>query len=224
MTTIGDCTSRLRNLIKAVKEDAFLTDRFLYSMVLKYGKMLIRRQDNENKIKGMDSVFERATCVELIEIGKVGACCAGIQTDCTIRRTKDPLPAIMEGSYGPIIRGVSTVDDSTFFQPTYSQIFVSIANSNNYRYNKSKYYWYRDHHLYFPNVEYDAVNIEAIWEADISSMKCEEENKCRLRQDNPLPFPDYLVAEAEQSVLKELGVMLQIPSDLQDDKQSIIRS
>ncbi len=63
MTTIGETISRVRNVVKGVKEDAFLTDRFLYSMILKYAKMLIRRQDNENKIMRFQSLFERLPCV-----------------------------------------------------------------------------------------------------------------------------------------------------------------
>ena len=55
MTTIQDTVSRIRNTVKGVKEDAFLTDRFLYSLVLKYAKLLIRRQDNENKIMRFQS-------------------------------------------------------------------------------------------------------------------------------------------------------------------------
>ena len=31
MTTIGEVISRVRNTLKAVKEDAFLTDRTIYS-------------------------------------------------------------------------------------------------------------------------------------------------------------------------------------------------
>ena len=53
MTTVGEATSRVRNILKAVKEDPFLTDRFLYSLIMKYAKTLIRRQENEGKIKIM---------------------------------------------------------------------------------------------------------------------------------------------------------------------------
>ena len=99
-TTIGDSISRVRNLVKGVKEDAFLTDRFIYSLILKYAKLLIKRQDNENKIMRFQSLFEVLPCVELIEIDKVEACCSGIKTNCTIRRTKNKIPEVLEGSYG----------------------------------------------------------------------------------------------------------------------------
>ena len=50
MTTIGDVVSRLRGQIKAESEDAFVTDRYLYSLILKYAQVLMRRQDNANKL------------------------------------------------------------------------------------------------------------------------------------------------------------------------------
>ena len=69
-TTIGDSISRVRNVLKAVKEDPFLTDRFIYSIILKYGKTLLKRQDDLKQIMKYQSLFEVLPCVELIEIDK----------------------------------------------------------------------------------------------------------------------------------------------------------
>ena len=223
MTTIGEVTSRLRNIIKGVREDAFLTDRFLYSMVLKNAKALIRRQDNESKIMNIRSLFETVPCVDLEETSTIEACCAGV-TDCTIMRTKEELPAIVDGSKGPLIRGVSTIDNSEYFLETSPQIFVSIASTPNYKYNKTKYYWYLNRRLYFPNVPYDAVNVEAMWEDSVSYLQCDDSEKCLLRQDEASSIPDYLYAEIDMMVLKELGIMIQLPPQPADDKQSNLRT
>jgi hypothetical protein len=118
MTTINDAVSRVRNVIKSVKEDVFMTDRFIYSVILKYAKMLIRRQDNEMKIFRVQSLFKTLPCVELIEVDKVEACCTGIKSGCTIMRTKDRLPAVLDGAYGPIIRTVASVDGSVLTYTT----------------------------------------------------------------------------------------------------------
>ena len=37
MTSIGEAISRVRNTLKAVKEDPFLTDRVIYSSLIKSG-------------------------------------------------------------------------------------------------------------------------------------------------------------------------------------------
>ena len=47
MTTIGEAISRVRNTLKAVKEDAFLTDRTIYYSMIKYGQTLLKREDNQ---------------------------------------------------------------------------------------------------------------------------------------------------------------------------------
>ena len=50
MTTIGDAVSRVRNTLKAVKEDPFLTDRAIYSALTKYGQTLLKREDNQFRL------------------------------------------------------------------------------------------------------------------------------------------------------------------------------
>ena len=57
MTTRAESISRIRNLIKGVKQDVFITDRFLFSIIMKYAKTFIRRQDNENKIMMIENNF-----------------------------------------------------------------------------------------------------------------------------------------------------------------------
>jgi len=225
MITIAETISRVRKGVKAVKEDAFLTDRYLYSVILKYGKLLVKRQDNESKIMRYLSLFEVLPCVDLIEVDKVEACCAGIKSKCIIMRTKDELPNLMEGSFGPLIRDVTSIDGSTTIYQTFPGIYTNIANSTNYKYNRTKYYWYIDGHMYFPNMQWDAVKIEAIWEDDIAYLKCNEseEERCLIRQDHPTHIPDYLFAEIEQFVFRDLGLMIQVPSDNKDDSQHPIR-
>lgn len=223
MTTIADTVSRVRNLVKAVKEDAFLTDRFIYSLVLKYAKLYIRRQDNENKIMRFQSLFEPIPCVELIEVDKIEACCSGIQSKCTIMRTKDRLPTVLEGAYGPLFRSISSIDGSVPVFKTYPAIYTAMANSSNFKYNKNKYCWYMDGYLYFPNLIWEAARVEGLWEDSIAYLKCDGD-ECRPRQEDATHVPEYLFAEIEQGVLKELGMEISVPTELSDDKQSPLRS
>lgn len=225
MVTIADTVSRVRNILKAVKEDAFLTDRMIYSVVLKYGKLFVQKQDNDNRIMRFQTLFEVLPCVELIEVDKVEACCGGIKSKCIIKRTKDKLPTPMEGAYGPLFRDITSIDGSQMTYKTYPGTYLALANSTNFKYNKTLYYWFMDGHLYFPNVEWDAVRIEAIWDDDIMYLKCNDpKDECQLRQEMPTNIPDYLFAEIEQQVLKEFSMMLQITQETKDDSQNIIRS
>ena len=225
METIGTIVSRIRNTIKAVKEDAFITDRYLYSLVLKYGKTLIRRQDNENKIKSIRSLFKVLPCYDLIEVDKVEACCIGIKSNCKIMRTRLKLPKIIDGSYGPLIKGVSTIDNSIYLYPTTPKAFISIANSPNYKYNKNKYYWYSESHIYLPNAMYEGVNVEAMWEDNIAYLQCNDKDTegCITMQESECAIPDYLYSEIENMILQEMGYIMKVPNDVVDDKQSNIR-
>ena len=56
MTTIGEAVSRVRNVLKGVREDAFLTDRTIYYSILKYAKALIKREDNQFRLMKMSSI------------------------------------------------------------------------------------------------------------------------------------------------------------------------
>jgi hypothetical protein len=223
MTTIGETVSRVRNVVKGVKEDAFLTDRFLYSLIIKYANLVMRRQDNESKIMRIQSLFETLPCVELIEVSKIEACCSGIKTDCKIMRTKDPIPEPMEGSDGPLLRSVTSVDGSVILNNTNPTTYTIMANQPTFKYNKAQYYWYLDGHLYFPNIEWEAVKVDGIFSESTTAYHCDT-NICTPRQDDRLPIPEFLFAEVEQSVLKELSFMIQTPTETQDDKQSPLRS
>mgnify|MGYP005999910829 FL=1 len=49
-TTVGEAISRVRNTLKAVKEDPFLTDRTIYYSIIKYGQSLMKREDNQLRL------------------------------------------------------------------------------------------------------------------------------------------------------------------------------
>lgn len=222
METIGSTISRVRNVVKAVKEDAFLTDRFIYALVLKYAKLYIKRLDDQNKIMRFQSLFEKLPCVNLIEIDKVEACCGNIKSNCIIKRTEEKLPPVFEGTYGPLFRSITSVDGSIICNKTYPATFTDIANSTNYKYNKQKYYWYLDGYLYFPNIEWDAVMVEGLFEESVQMYLCCGD-KCILRQDEPTHLPEYLFAQIEEDVKRDLLNTIQIPKEAVADNQSALK-
>jgi len=220
--TIGDVVSRLRNQMKAVRQDSFMTDRMIYAFVLKISKFLMKREDGKMKLLSFSGVIQTMDFVELIEIDKVEACCTGISSDCTIKRTKNKLPIFLQGYFGPLIRTIASLDGSEELQPILPTTYLSISRSKNFRFNKTKYYWFIDDYLYFPNLEWDAVRIEGIFEDDISAWTCEED-ECLVRQNQSFNVPDYLLAEIEAQVFKDIMGLYQIPADPAIDKQNIAR-
>ena len=167
--TINDVVSRIRAQLKAIRQDSFITDRMLYTFVLKSAKFLMKREDSKNKLMAFSGVVQIMDYVELIDVDKVEACCTGIKSNCKIKRTKDKLPVFLQGYFGPLIRTIASLDGSEELQPILPTIYSNLSKSKNFKFNKTKYYWYIDDYIYFPNLEWDAVRIEGIFEDDISA-------------------------------------------------------
>ncbi len=213
MVTIGTVISRVKNQVKGVRQDAFLTDRYVYSIVVKYSQLLMRRQDSQNKLMKFNSIWRTLDCLELIEVDKIEACCAGIKSGCTIRRTKEKLPVMLEGYWGPLIRTVSSIDASEELYATTPGQYTSMTKTTGFKYNKFKYFWYLNGYLYMPNLDWDAIKVEAIFTEDATN----DANACTKKQDLGINVPEFLLAEIESMVIKDLGGRLSIPTDLSDD-------
>ncbi len=225
-TTIGDVVSRIRNLMKSVNQDAFLTDRFIYSVVLKHASWLLKREDGAYKLIKFRSAFETLEYVDLVEVNKIEASCSGLKSDCTIKRTELKLPIFLEGYWGPLISRVTSIDGSTELQPTTPTDYIKIANSKNFKYNTTNYYWYLNDYIYLPDVDWDAIMIEAICEGDTSKFKCPDCKSnihCLPRQAQNFNVPDYLMGELESNVLKDMAVMVQYPEDDKPNKENQLR-
>jgi hypothetical protein len=223
MTTIGEVVSRIRGQVKSEAQDAFVTDRYIYSLVMKGAKLFMRRQDSVNKLKKFNSVWQSLPFVELIEVDKIEAQCSGIQSGCTIKRTKEKLPTFMEGYWGPLIRSVSSIDSSIECQPTQPATFTSMTKTTSFKYNNKKYYWFINGYLYLPNVLWDAIKLEGVFTDDISEWTCESDDNCIPKYLQNINIPEFLFAEIEQQVLQEMFMTLKVPSEDSDNKQNVNR-
>ena len=223
MTTIGEVVSRVRQSIKAEVQDAFMTDRYIYSLIEKHAQLFMRRQDSANKLMKFNSVWQSLPFVDLIEVDKVEAKCSGIQSGCTIKRTKDKLPTFMEGYWGPLIRTVSSIDTSIELQPTSPGTYTSMTKTTSHKYNKTKYYWWLNDYIYIPNVEWDAIKVEGIFKGDISKYSCDIEDDCAPRYLQSSGIPEFLFAEIETQVMNQLLNTIKVPSEDSDNKININR-
>jgi|TARA_R110001632_G_scaffold230843_1_gene368689 hypothetical protein len=219
-TTVGEAISRVRNTLKAVKEDPFLTDRTIYFSIIKYGQSLMKREDNQLRLMKISNIFKVMPYVELIEVDKVDAACVGVYSGCYFKRTKERLPDLLTGIQGPIFRTVSSIDGTIELFRTDPGTWVSMTKTTTFKYNNRQYFWYLDGYLYFPNLIWDAVKIEAIFENDVETC---DSDKCLIKQDQSLNIPDYLFSEIEQYVIQELTQSMQVPTNGADDSQNVLR-
>ena len=168
-------------------------------------------------------MFTTLPFVELIEVDKIEAQCTGVYSGCTIKRTKEKLPDVATGAAGPIIRAVTSIDSTVQLQETYPTIYNALINSTTFKYNKTSYYWYLNGYLYMPDIEWDAIKVDAVFEGDTSAYSCDTDLQCQIKQETQLAIPEYLFSEIEQFVIKELTMTLQIPTDGPDDGQNTLR-
>ena len=220
MTTIGETISRVRNTLKAVKEDAFLTDRIIYSSLLKYSQTLIKREDNQFRLMKISSLFRVLPYIELIDVDKVEAGCLGVYSGCYFKRSKERIPGILNGMAGPIIRTTSSIDGTIEMFRTDPGTWVSMTKTTTWKYNRNFYFWYLDGYIYCPNVDWEAIRMEAIFEGTLDTCDTKE---CETRQNEPFSLPEYLFSEVEQFVIKELTMTMSIPTDGPDDSQNTLR-
>jgi len=222
-TTIGEVISRIRGQVKAEVQDAFVTDRYVYSLVSKYAQLFMRRQDAVNKLMKFNAVWKTLPYVELIEVDKVEAECTGIQSGCTIKRTKEKLPEMIQGYWGPLIRTVSSIDGSIEVKATQPGTYTSITKTTTFKYNSRKYWWFINGYIYIPDVEWDAIKVEGVFDDDISDWLCGNDNKCIARYDQEINIPEALFAEIEMEVVKAMMMTVQVPVEDGDNKVNVNR-
>jgi hypothetical protein len=139
-------------------------------------------------------------------------------------RTKEKIPVPFEGAYGAFIRTVSSIDGSVEVYRTQPAQFTSMTKTTAFKYNKQKYYWYMNGYLYLPNIEWESILLEGIFEQDIAIFTCAADGICKIRQNDILGIPDDLFAEIEQQVMSQLLGTAQLPTDINiSDKQNILR-
>lgn len=226
--TVGEICSRLRSLTKTVNIDSFLTNRLLYSLFSKHLTWLVRREDRELKLLRISSIIQTLSFVELIDVDnthKTGSfCSSNIQTGITLKRTKYKLPEIYQGYSRLLITNVSSVDGSFVLKCAENESYYRIASRN--KYNKSKYYWYSEGYLYFPNIDWNAINISALFVENIDEYNCSDckNENCKNKSEKEIVVPAHLMGETESNVLKELSLLYQIPQDdIHGDTKSITR-
>lgn len=222
--TVGESVSRVRNQLKLVKQDAFLTDRFIYSVLIKNARYFLKREDGQFKIYSQRNLF-RSFNVTLEQVDSTLDVCGEVTGCEIITRTKDKVASLMmEGYYGPLILAVLSIDGTRQLVRTTPTDYITISSLSNARLNKSTgYYWEQDGYLYFPNVHWKQVRILGLPFQDISKYYYSGEEKCKTRQQLPLHLPGYLISEVEAATLKDLIVMLQLPVDEITDNKNISR-
>ena len=192
--TNSELISSVRGMNKHVNADSRITDRFIYNEAISIKNNLLKQEENRNRLFSLPSLFKTLNKVELIEVDTVEAC--GIDSECVIKRTKEKLPKIVEGSGGYLVRNITSLD-GTMSVSLSTELSVSRKISINDKHAKDeKYAYIRNEYMYFYNVEWDYVKIEAVFEDQelVDELNdCEDSDiECQSAYDKTFPIPNYL--------------------------------
>lgn len=215
--------SQIKTPHKLVNSDSRVTNRYILSLLRKQRDMFIKQIDSKFQLMKLGYLFQTWKCVDLIPIPTIDECC-DIKTDCTIYRTKKKLPYLIVASWGPVIRKVSSLDGFTEFFFITPTEWNRKQEDTNHKYDKTLYYWWSGGYLYFPNIEWKKIKIEALFEFDIDKENscCEKVDLCKTLLDNTFRIPKELLAVCVDNVNKEmLGYYDRLqPDDDQPDKSN----
>lgn len=218
--TIREAISQLKVPNKAVNSDSRLTNRYLYSLLSKHRDYLIKETQSKFKLYRLNYLFQPYRCVSLVATNKADECC-GVKSDCIIYKTKKKLPRLMLASDGPIIRRVTSIDGGVqLFEITPMEWNRKVEDTNS-KWDKTLYYFWDDGYLYFPNLHWKKIYIEAFFTGKLISScdsdDCfEDEGDCTPFLDQPFYIPQDLLARCVDAANREL---LQFYHQIQPDDQ-----
>lgn len=220
-----------RDELRERNADSKYTNQFLYNEILKQAKWLIRREVAAGRIYINNSIFQTLACVPIVETSTTEDCCP-VKTNCKIYRTRDKLPEMWLDSNGPVLKSVSSVDGSTDFFYTNATTWQSKRSDPYQRMTDTKYSFFSDGYLWFPENNPHFVSVLGFFTEDISTLenKCVEcddkkPKPCSRFLDTEFMLPGWLEAEAYAKALQQIaGITKRLPEDEIINKNDAIKN
>lgn len=225
LITIREAISGVKKGLREVNADSRTTNKFVYSVFSRHLKYVLSRDSDAFRLTRRNSLYQTLRCVKVIEAPAIDPCC-GLRTRCTVYRTEDRLPDVLEDSTGPRIKLVAPIDSigktkgngKTLKVINATDWLKKIDNPWN-KWSVSGFVIYNDGYLYFPNERWKLVLVEAAFLLDVVSPCDEEEEECKRFMDKKIHAPERQVAEAIGKTIEEIGgVYKQVPPQLKIDK------
>ena len=198
---IREFIGTIRSAIKEDSTDSVLTNREIWSLAWSAVLLLIQRETDQKKSIFRSNIFKSL----VIQMKEVPIADLDIPIDCTVYRSIDKLPAIVQSKFGFIYNDISTLDRSVQFDIVTPQLFRIKTKITK---GKGKFVYFDNGYL-FSNYKYP-LRLTVLLQ-DVKDM-LKIEGGCKIL-DLPIPFPAFLVAPAIQSVIQELSEFKRVPQD-----------
>jgi hypothetical protein len=223
MSTKRKIIETFREELRERSADSTYTNQFLYNELSKHAKWLIRREVTAGRIYINNSIFQTLSCIPVIETSTIDPCCP-VKTNCKIYRTKEKLPEMWVDTNGPVLKSVSSVDGTTDFFYTNATTWQSKRIDPYNTMSDTKYSFFADGYLWFPENNPHRVNVLGFFTEDISDFSddcddCKKKKPCTRFLDTNFQLPDWLEAEMFSHALESVaGITKKLPEDEQIDK------
>lgn len=218
----------LRNKLRERNADSNYTNQFLYQTLLEQAKWLIKREISAGRIWRNVSFFQTLACLDVIETSIIDPCCP-IKTNCKIYRTERKIPELWQDDNGPLIKTISSIDNSTSFFYTTPTTWQNKKNDPYNRKSGEKYVFFADGYLWFPEHNPHKANIYGLFTDDVSTIETScnpcKDKPCTRYLDTRFMFPEWVEAEMMAKAVELLaGVSKRLPEDEQIDKNPTRKS
>lgn len=194
---IGDIVSRMRSVLNSNRINAFVTDRYLYSVFFKYAQVATAKYYKDDSILENNYIFKTQE-FDLKDVDTTDQ--SSFRTGCKIKRTFDKLPEILFLRNSFIIKQISSIDGSQTISIITRAQYYNMTQLSSFKYNKDHYGWIENNYLYLADVDWDMVQITAAFLDEAG-----EDGICSDKKDSNIYFPEEIIAESEQLALKEIA-------------------
>lgn len=220
--TNREAISSFRKKLQERSADTSYTNKDLFLNLQEHGSWLIKREISSGRIYRNTSFFQNLAARDVIEVSTTPSCIK-IKTNCKIYRTKNRLPDMWIDNNGPVIKSVTSIDDSTSFTIVSPTQWQNIAQDPYQKFSSEKYCFFAEGYLWFPKDNPHKVNIRAFFKKDIRlspdyCIDCDDNKSCIKFLDTEFMVPDWLHAELFSKALQLLAPSKQMPEDNQIDK------
>lgn len=186
MISWNEAISRVKNGIKEANADSRLTNKQIFSSLMTKSQLIIQRESDKLNLIRIETIFQSLSCIEMQEVSVIDDCC-GVDSVCTVMRSKYPLPEMFNDDYGSIIKRLTTIDESIEMMLTTPTSILRAKKDTNSKYDKTVYAFFRNNYLFITNKKYPVVKLEAYFKEDLAFNKI---FKCGTSTNNCLRFLD----------------------------------
>lgn len=221
--TYDQILSQISTPLGLINADARLTNKFYYFLFQKHTGWLLKQESDKMLLYASDDIWQTLDCVDLIELPATDSCCKYQGASCTIYRTRIKMPTIYEDAFGVMVKTVTSIDYSESLVYIKYQEWIRKQNNPDRKYDRKKYFFYKDGYFYFPNINWKLVSITAYFKDDISYLNlCEKQTKCKDLFGTSCRIPSYLEGRVVDACIKELSeTIMRVQPDTQIDKNEL---